>query len=63
MTFNLPPPANITNMFRNLLNGVPKKDKKHIRVGVCAVLWSIWKIRNDYIFTKQVFHHFCRLYL
>lgn len=25
MSFNIPPPANITNLFRNWLNGVPKK--------------------------------------
>jgi hypothetical protein len=48
MTFNLPPPSNISNMFRNWLNGIAKKDKGHIRVGVHALLWAIWTIRNDF---------------
>jgi hypothetical protein len=23
-----------------------------IRVGVCAVIWTMWNIRNDFIFNK-----------
>jgi hypothetical protein len=34
------------------LNGVAKKDKGHIRVGVCALLWAIWNVRNDFVFNK-----------
>jgi hypothetical protein len=41
--------------------GLPKKDKKHIRVGVCAVLWSIWKVRNNYIFNKTSFSSFLQI--
>jgi hypothetical protein len=41
-SYNIPPPSNITNMFGNWLNGVPKKDKEHIRIGVSAICWSIW---------------------
>ena len=52
MTFNIIPPTNITNMFGNWLHGVPKKDKSDIRVGVCALLWAIWHVRNDIIFNK-----------
>jgi hypothetical protein len=55
MTFNIPPPQNITNMFENWLHEVPKKDKAHIRVGVCVVLWAIWKVRNDCIFNINKF--------
>jgi hypothetical protein len=32
--------------------GVLKIKKAHIRVGACALLWDIWKIRNDYIFNN-----------
>jgi hypothetical protein len=42
MTFNKHHPANITNLFGNWLNGVAKKDKGHIRAGMCALLWAIW---------------------
>jgi hypothetical protein len=52
MAFNIIPPTNITNLFGNWLAGVAKKDKAQIRVGVCALLWAIWNIRNDYIFNN-----------
>jgi hypothetical protein len=61
MSFNIPPPLNITNLFGNWLNGVPKKDKAYIRVGVCAVLWAIWKVRNDCIFNKKKFPSFLQV--
>jgi hypothetical protein len=49
MTFSITPPFNIINLFGNWLNGVAKKDKGHIKVGVCALLWTIWIVRNDFI--------------
>ena len=52
MAFNIHPPTNISNLFGNWLRGVDKKDKVQIRVGVCALLWAIWNIRNDYIFNN-----------
>ena len=52
MAFNLTPPTNITNLFGNWLLGVSKKEKVLIRVGVCALLWAMWNIRNDYIFNN-----------
>jgi hypothetical protein len=55
LSFNMPPPTNITNLFGNWLNGVPKKEKGHIRVGICAMLWAIWRVRNDFIFNKKKF--------
>jgi hypothetical protein len=41
MTFTIMSPSNINNMFGNWLNGITKKDKGFIRVGVCALLWEI----------------------
>jgi hypothetical protein len=32
--------------------GIPKKELIQIRVGVCAVIWTMWNIRNDFIFNK-----------
>jgi hypothetical protein len=39
--FDLPPPANINNMFGNWLNGVDKKAKDRIHIGVSTLCWSI----------------------
>jgi hypothetical protein len=52
MTFGLSPPRNINNLFGNWLKGIPKKELIQIRVGVCAVIWTMWNIRNDFIFNK-----------
>jgi hypothetical protein len=46
-TFNIPPPTNIKNIFRNWLNGIDKTTKARIRVGVCAIFWIIWNCQND----------------
>jgi hypothetical protein len=61
MTFNIPDPSNVTNLFGNWLKGVAKKDKGHIRVGVCALFWAIWKVRNDFIFNKKSFPSFLQV--
>jgi hypothetical protein len=50
MTFGLAPPKNITNLFGNWLKGIPKKEL--IRVRVCAIIWTMWNMRNDFIFNK-----------
>ena len=61
MAFNLTPPNNITHLFGNWLRGVSKTDKVPIRVGVCALLWAMWNIRNDYIFNKAKIHSFMQV--
>jgi hypothetical protein len=61
MTFAISPPSNINNMFGNWLNGITKKDKGCIRIGVCALLWAIWKVRNDFIFNKTTFPSFLQV--
>jgi hypothetical protein len=53
MTFGLAPPKNITNLFGNWLNGIPRKELIQIRVGVCVVIWTMWNTRNDLIFNKR----------
>jgi hypothetical protein len=52
MTFVLSPPKNITNLFGNWLSNFDKKDVKQIRVGVCAIVWTLWNARNDHVFNK-----------
>jgi hypothetical protein len=52
MMFGLEPPKNTTNLFGNWLKGILNKDLFQIRVGVCAVIWTICITRNDFIFNK-----------
>ena len=52
-TYNIPPPTNVTNMFGNWLNGMDKKTKDRIRIGVSAICWSIWNCRNNLVFNKK----------
>jgi hypothetical protein len=40
-------------MFGNWLNGIYKDTKAQIRVGTCAIVWSLWNCRNDIIFNKK----------
>jgi hypothetical protein len=59
--YNIPPPSNITNMFGNWLNGIDKKDKARIRIGVSALCWSIWTSRNNIVFKKQTGTNFLQV--
>jgi hypothetical protein len=61
MTFSLSPPSNVTNLFGNWLSGIAKKDLVYIRVGVCAILWAIWNVRNEVVFNKPKSHPFLQV--
>jgi hypothetical protein len=52
MAFGLTSPKKKSNLFGNCLKGIPKADLVYIRVGVCAVIWTLWNTRNDLIFNK-----------
>ena len=52
MTFNITLPTNINTLFGNWLNEIGPKDKDQIRVGVCALLWAMWNVHNDFVFNK-----------
>jgi hypothetical protein len=52
LTFGLPPPKNITNLFGNWLNGIDKQVVNQLRVTVCAIIWALWNARNDHVFNK-----------
>jgi hypothetical protein len=60
-TFNIPPPSNITNLFGNWLNGIDKKTNEQIRVGVCALVWTIWNCRNEVVFNRSVNPNFLQI--
>ena len=56
-TYNIPPPTNVSNMFGNWLNGIDKKTKARIRIGVSAICWSIWNSRNNLVFNRKTNFH------
>jgi hypothetical protein len=56
--FNIPLPANSMNMFENWPNGVEKKAKAQIRVGLCVLVWGLWNCRNDTMFHNIGTAHF-----
>jgi hypothetical protein len=47
------PPCSITNIFRNWLNGIDYRFKKHNRVEAIAFIWSLWLCRNDKVFNDK----------
>ena len=59
--YDIPPPTNITNMFSNWSNGVDKRNKARIRIGVSALCWSIWNCRNNIIFNNQLGTNFLQV--
>ena len=60
-TFNIHPPASVANLFGDWLNGVDKRSKELIRIGVAAMLWAIWNCRNDIIFNKANSTHYLQV--
>jgi hypothetical protein len=52
MTFGIPPPRNVSNMFGNWLTGLDKHVVKNVRIGACAIVWALWNSRNDHVFNK-----------
>jgi hypothetical protein len=58
MAFNITPPNSIDHLFGTWLNGIIKSEKVNIRVGICALIWAIWHVRNDFIFNRSKFPTF-----
>jgi hypothetical protein len=46
VTYDIPPASNITNIFRNWLNGIDKKTKTKIRIGVSALYRLFWNLET-----------------
>ena len=53
IAFNVTPPNSIHTLFGTWLNGVETNIARHIRIGVCALLWAIWNCGNDMVFNRQ----------
>jgi hypothetical protein len=58
-TFDVSSP--VTNMFGKWINGVEKHTKARIRLGVCALVWTLWNCRNDMVFNKIGTAHFLQV--
>ena len=61
IAFNITPPNNINTLFGTWLDGIESETARHIRVGVCALLWAVWNCRNDLGFNRTTNTLFCRL--
>jgi hypothetical protein len=61
MALNITPPTSINHLFGNWLNGIFKLEKVNIKVGICALMWSIWYVRNEFIFNKSKFPSFLQV--
>jgi hypothetical protein len=61
MAFNITPPISIDHLIGTWLNGIIKSEKVNIRVGVCALIWTIWHVRNELIFNKSNFPSFLQV--
>jgi hypothetical protein len=48
-------PSSVANIFGNSLNRIDHRFKKHIRVGVIAIIWLLWLCRNDEVFNNKTF--------
>ena len=52
ISFNITPPSSVGSLFGTWLDGIESDTARHIRVGVCALLWAIWNCRNDLAFNR-----------
>jgi hypothetical protein len=54
VSFNLPPPTSVHNIFTGWLEGINRKLKSQIIVGASALCWAVWLTRNDIVFNKII---------
>ena len=61
IAFNITPPNSVRSLFGTWLVGIESETVRHIRVGVCALLWAIWNCRNDLAFNRTTTIHFLQV--
>ena len=61
IAFNITPPNSINTLFGTRLDGIDADTAKHIRVGVCTLLWAVWNCRNDLVFNRTTNTHFLQV--
>jgi hypothetical protein len=47
------PPTSVAHIFGNWLHGIDIRFRMFIRVGVLAIIWSLWLCRNDNVFNNK----------
>ena len=60
IAFNITPPNSVSTLFGMWLNGIESEIARHIRVGVCALLWAVC-CRNDLVFNRTTNFHFLQV--
>ena len=61
IAFNITPSNTINTLFETWLDGIDSETARHIRVGVCALLWAVWNCRNDLVFNRTTNIHFLQV--
>ena len=61
VAFNIHPPSSVNMLFGTWLNRVEPGLAKHIRLGVCALVWALWNCRNDLVFNRTTNIHFLQV--
>ena len=57
IAFNITPPNSVGTLFGTWLDGIEPDTARHIRVGVCALLWAIWNCKNVLTFNRTTTIH------
>ena len=53
IAFNITPPNSVSLLFETCLAGLESDTARHIRVGVCALLWGIGTAGMIWLLTEQ----------
>ena len=61
IAFNITPPNSVSTLFGTWFVGIESATARHIRVGICALLWAIWNCRNDLAFNTTTSIHFLQV--
>ena len=61
IAFNITPLTTVDVVCGTWLSGIESTLARHIRVGVCALLWTIWLCRNDLVFNRISQIHFLQV--
>jgi hypothetical protein len=52
VSFNLPPPTSIHDLFTGWVEGFNRKLKAQVLVGASVICWALWLTRNNIVFDR-----------